>query len=74
MWEYKDNGYNHSPKSPPKLLRRFSTPVSLPPIEKLGSNDRGLPPQTVPITAKTVARSTPIPYTTTVSDLVRYFL
>lgn len=32
-------------------------------MEKLGSSDKGSPVQTVPMMARTVAKSTPIPYT-----------
>lgn len=48
---------------PPKLLRRLLTPVSGPPMEKLGSRDSTSPVQTVPMIARTVAKSTPMPYT-----------
>jgi hypothetical protein len=53
------------------LSSRLFTPVSRPPIEKLGLSERGLPVQTVPMTAKMVARSTPMPNTT--FDCVRLF-
>lgn len=51
------------PRTPPKLFSRLLTPVSGPPMEKLGSRDSTSPVQTVPMIARMVARSTPMPYT-----------
>ena len=51
------------PSSPPRLPRRLLTLGVVPPREKLGFRDSGLPTQIADVVARTVARSTPIPYT-----------
>jgi hypothetical protein len=49
------------PSNPKRFPRRLLDFVVGPPMENPGLRDNGFPDQTVPITAKIVARSTPIP-------------
>lgn len=50
-----------SPSNPPILPRILLTFLLEPPIEKPGFNEIALPLNTVPITARIVPKSTPIP-------------